>query len=93
LKGDEFNLDEQVNHNKDPFISFSPPFIGEEEIEEVVRTLSSDWITTADKTRRFEEAFAGYVGAEKALAVSSATDAMQVGLAAMARGIVGRYRR
>jgi len=59
------------------FIPFSPPCIGEEEIDEVVKTLRSDWITTADKTRRFEEAFADYVGAEKALAVSSATDAMQ----------------
>jgi len=86
LKGDEFDLDEQVNHHKDRFISFSPPCIGDEEIEEVVRTLRSDWITTADKTRRFEEAFAGYVGAEKALAVSSGTDAMQVGLAAMGIG-------
>jgi len=75
-----------MSRKNEPFISFSPPCIGEEEIEEVVKTLRSDWITTADKTRRFEEAFADYVGAEKALAVSSATDAMQVGLAALGIG-------
>jgi dTDP-4-amino-4,6-dideoxygalactose transaminase len=73
-----------MSHNQEPFIDFSPPSIGDEEIDEVVKTLRSDWITTADKTRQFKEAFARYIGAEKALAVSSATDAMLVGLSALA---------
>ena len=68
---------------RDTFLSFSPPSIGPEEIEEVVATLKTDWITTGPKARRFEEALAAFVGAPGALAVSSATDALQVGLAAL----------
>jgi dTDP-4-amino-4,6-dideoxygalactose transaminase len=65
------------------FLSFSPPSIGPEEIEEVVETLKTDWITTGPKTRRFEEDFGTFVGVSAALAVSSATDAMLVALAAL----------
>jgi dTDP-4-amino-4,6-dideoxygalactose transaminase len=57
------------------FLSFSPPALGQEEIDEVVDTLRSDWITTGPKARRFEQEFAEYVGAAAALAVFSATDA------------------
>jgi len=35
---------------RDTFLTFSPPSIGEEEIEEVIDTLRSDWITTGPKT-------------------------------------------
>lgn len=69
------------------FLPFSPPLIGEEEIQEVVDTLRSDWITTGPKTRRFEQEFAAYIGSDAALAVSSATDAMLVALAAMGVGV------
>jgi dTDP-4-amino-4,6-dideoxygalactose transaminase len=71
---------------RDHFVPFSPPLIGDEELEEVVHTLRSGWITTGPKTRRFEERFASYVGAPGALAVSSGTDAMLVGLAALGVG-------
>jgi dTDP-4-amino-4,6-dideoxygalactose transaminase len=65
------------------FLPFSPPLIGEEEISEVVDTLKSDWITTGPKVKRFENDLLAYVGCEAALATSSATDAMLVGLAAL----------
>jgi len=68
------------------FLPFSPPFIGDEEIAEVVDTLRTDWITTGPKTQRFEEEFAAFVGAKDALALSSATDAMQVALAVLGVG-------
>lgn len=68
------------------FLPFSPPLIGEEEIAEVVDSLRSGWITTGPKVKEFERAFAGYVGAPSALAVSSATDAMLIGLAALGVG-------
>jgi dTDP-4-amino-4,6-dideoxygalactose transaminase len=68
------------------FLPFSPPLIGEEEIAEVVDTLRSGWITTGPKTRQFEREFADFIGAPAALAVSSATDAMLVGLAALRIG-------
>lgn len=71
---------------RNTFLPFSPPSLGGEEIEEVVDTLRSDWITTGPKVRRFEEEFASFIGAPAALAVSSGTDAMLVGLAALGIG-------
>jgi len=68
------------------FLPFSPPLIGEEEIAEVVDTLQSGWITTGPKTKQFEQEFAEFIGAPAALALSSATDAMLVGLAALGIG-------
>ncbi len=71
---------------RNTFLPFSPPLIGEEEIAEVLDTLRSDWITTGPKVKRFEQEFAEFIGAPAALAVSSATDAMQVALAALGIG-------
>jgi len=62
------------------FLPFSPPLLGQEEFDEVLDTLRSDWITTGPKVKRFEQEFAQFIGAPAALAVSSATDAMLVGL-------------
>ncbi len=68
------------------FLSFAPPWIGQEEIDEVVNTLSSDWITTGPKTQRFEEEFGDFVGAPAALAVSSCTAALHLALATLKVG-------
>ncbi len=62
------------------FLPFSSPLIEEPEIEEVVKTLRSGWITTAKKTHQFEDDFKRYVGAEHALAVSSCTAALHLSL-------------
>jgi dTDP-4-amino-4,6-dideoxygalactose transaminase len=71
---------------RNSFLPFSPPLIGEKEIEEVVDTLRSDWITTGPKVKLFEREFASYIGAPAALAVSSGTHAMQVALAELGIG-------
>ncbi|HET7420690.1 MAG TPA: DegT/DnrJ/EryC1/StrS aminotransferase family protein, partial [Candidatus Dormibacteraeota bacterium] len=68
------------------FLPFAPPLIGEEEIEEVVDTLRSGWLTTGPKSQRFEEEFRQFVGAPAALALNSATSAMHVALAALGIG-------
>src|ERR1044072_6295117 len=68
---------------RDTFLPFSPPLIGEEEIEGVVDPLRSDWITTGPKVRRFEEEFAAYVGAPAALGLNSCTAALHTALAAL----------
>jgi dTDP-4-amino-4,6-dideoxygalactose transaminase len=60
--------------------------IGEEEIAEVVDSLRSGWVTTGPKTKRFEEEFAQYVGAEHAIAVNSCTAGLHVSLAALGIG-------
>jgi dTDP-4-amino-4,6-dideoxygalactose transaminase len=68
------------------FLPFSPPWIGDEEIDEVIDTLRSDWITTGPKTKEFERRFAARVDAPDAVAVSSCTDALLVALAALGIG-------
>lgn len=71
---------------RETFLNFSPPSIGAEEINEVVDTLRSGWITTGPKTKRFEQEFAETVGAPASLAVNSGTAAMHVALAALGVG-------
>lgn len=71
---------------RDNFLPFSPPLIGEEEISEVIDTLRSDWITTGPKVQRFESAFASFVHAPDALAVSSGTAALHLALLALGIG-------
>jgi dTDP-4-amino-4,6-dideoxygalactose transaminase len=68
------------------FLAFSPPAISEEEIEAVVDTLRSDWITTGPKTKRFESDFAKYLGAADALALNSCTAGMHIALATLGIG-------
>lgn len=69
------------------FLPFALPDIGEEEIAEVVDALRSGWITTGPKTRRFEEAFASYLGGEvECVAVNSATAGLHLAVEALGIG-------
>jgi dTDP-4-amino-4,6-dideoxygalactose transaminase len=61
-------------------IPFSPPDISDEEINEVVDTLKSGWITTGPKTKLFEKQIAEYCNTSKAVALNSATSAMEMTL-------------
>jgi dTDP-4-amino-4,6-dideoxygalactose transaminase len=61
-------------------IPFSPPDISDEEINEVVDTLKSGWITTGPKTKLFEKQIAKYCNTSKAVALNSATAAMEMTL-------------
>ncbi len=66
------------------FLPFSLPDIGEEEINEVVDTLRSGWVTTGPKTKQFEQDFADYLGnGVQALAVNSATSGLHLALEAV----------
>lgn len=77
-------------------LAFAKPFIGEEEIAEVVSTIRSGWLTAGPKTKEFEKKFAEYVagraGEEKtgkalhAIAVNSCTAALHLSLAALGVG-------
>jgi dTDP-4-amino-4,6-dideoxygalactose transaminase len=64
------------------FIPFHLPSVGEEEIAEVSATLRSGWLTTGERTARFEQEFKKYVGATHALAVNSCTAGLHLALAA-----------
>jgi dTDP-4-amino-4,6-dideoxygalactose transaminase len=65
------------------FLPFSRPTIRQAEIDEVVDTLRSGWITTGPKAERFEKEFATYTGFPHALALSSATAGQHIGLIAL----------
>jgi dTDP-4-amino-4,6-dideoxygalactose transaminase len=68
------------------FIPFHVPSIGEEEIAEVADTLRSGWLTTGERTARFESDFRAYVGAKHALAVNSCTAGLHLALAGLRIG-------
>jgi len=68
------------------FIPFAAPLIGEEEIQEVVDTLRSSWITTGPKAKRFEQEFAAYLGAPGALGLNSCTAGLHTALVTLGIG-------
>lgn len=61
-------------------IPFSPPDITDAEIEEVIKTLKSGWITTGPRTKLFEQKIAEYLGVNKAVCLNSATAAIELTL-------------
>ncbi|MDI6857852.1 MAG: DegT/DnrJ/EryC1/StrS aminotransferase family protein [Dehalococcoidia bacterium] len=67
-------------------LPFCRPDITDAEINEVVDTIRSGWLTTGPKTQQFEEQFKRYVGSKHAIAVSSCTAAMHLSLAAAGIG-------
>jgi dTDP-4-amino-4,6-dideoxygalactose transaminase len=68
---------------RDDFLPFSRPTIRQVEIDEVVDSLKSGWLTTGPKAERFEKDFAAYTGFPHALALSSATAGQHIGLIAL----------
>ncbi|MGY4830605.1 DegT/DnrJ/EryC1/StrS family aminotransferase [Sphaerotilaceae bacterium SBD11-9] len=74
--------------DKQPFLPFALPDIGEEEIAEVVDTLRSGWVTTGPKTKRFEEDFTAFLGDASlhSMAVNSATAGLHLALEALGVG-------
>jgi dTDP-4-amino-4,6-dideoxygalactose transaminase len=68
------------------FLPYALPFIGDEEIAEVVDSLRSGWITTGPKVKRFEQDFATYIGASHAIAVNSCTAGLHIALTALGIG-------
>jgi dTDP-4-amino-4,6-dideoxygalactose transaminase len=66
------------------FLPFALPDIGEEEINEVVDSLRSGWITTGPKTKKFELDFSEYMGGGlHTVAVNSATAGLHLALEAI----------
>ena len=62
-----------VEENKQMNIKFSPPDVGQTEIDEVVDALKSGWITTGPKTKKLEKLLAEYVGTKKLACLNSQT--------------------
>ena len=64
-------------------VPYHRPSIGDEEIDEVVRTLKSGWLTTGPRTAQFEKEFGAYADVPHALAVNSCTSGLHLALAAL----------
>ncbi|MDI4632527.1 DegT/DnrJ/EryC1/StrS family aminotransferase [Pelomonas sp. V22] len=71
-----------------PFLPFALPEIGEDEINEVVDTLRSGWVTTGPKARKFEQDFAAFLGEPQleCISVNSATAGLHLALEAIGIG-------
>jgi perosamine synthetase len=63
-------------------IPVARPFVGREEEEAVLQVLRSGWLSQGKRVEEFERRFAQYVGAEHAIAVSSCTTALHLGMIA-----------
>lgn len=61
-------------------IQFSPPDITDVEINEVVDTLKSGWLTTGPKTKKFENLISMYTNTDKTVCLNSATAALELTL-------------
>ena len=60
------------------FIPYGKQFIDDEDIQTVVKTLQSDFLTTGPKVAEFEKAIATYCGAKYCVAVSNGTAALHL---------------
>ena len=67
-------------------IPFSPPDIGELEIEEVVEALRSGWITTGPRTKKLEKEVAAYTQAARAVCLNSQTACAEMALRVLGVG-------
>ena len=64
-------------------IPYGRQFINEDDVQAVIRTLNSDFLTQGPVVPAFEEALASYCGARHAVAVNSATSALHIACMAL----------
>lgn len=69
-----------------PTIPYALPLIDEEEIQEVVDALKSNWLSKGPKTVEFEKRFAAYAGSEYAVGLNSCTAGLHLSLLAAGVG-------
>lgn len=61
-------------------LPYGRQWLDEEDVAAVVEVLTSDWLTTGPKVSEFEQAFADFVGANEAVAVSNGTAALHAAM-------------
>jgi dTDP-4-amino-4,6-dideoxygalactose transaminase len=69
-----------------PTIELGSPVLGEAEKQALHEVIDDGWLTMGDRVRRFEQAFAELHGVADAIAVHSATSALQLALHAVGVG-------
>ena len=67
-------------------IPFSPPDISDGEINEVIDTLKSGWITTGPKTKELERRLSEFTNTPKTVCLNSATTALELTLRVLGIG-------
>ena len=67
-------------------ISFSPPDVGELEIEQVTEALKAGWITTGPKTKELERKVAEFCGVNRAVCLGSQTACAEMALRVLGIG-------
>ena len=67
-------------------IPFSPPDISDGEINEVIDTLKSGWITTGPKTKELERKLSEFTNTPKTVCLNSATAALELTLRVLGIG-------
>lgn len=67
-------------HKDDDFLPFTRPDISDAEIEEVVDSLRTGWLTTGPKVKQFEADLAAYTSAPFLSCISSATAGLHLAL-------------
>jgi dTDP-4-amino-4,6-dideoxygalactose transaminase len=78
-----FPLSKDAYYDRRTNVPFLRPELSDDEIEEVVQTLRSGWLTTGPKTELFEKNFAEAVKAPYAVAVNSCTAALHLAVEAL----------
>ena len=64
-------------------LPYHQSWFDDEEINEVVATLKSGWLTTGPRTKRFEDDFKEYIGCKYAIGLNSCTAGLHLALAVM----------
>jgi len=64
-------------------LPFHRAWIDDDEINEVIDTLKSGWLTTGPRTHQFEEDFKNYIGCRHAIGLNSCTAGLHLSLVAL----------
>ncbi len=72
-----------MSHQQRAFLNYGKQWIDEEDIQSVVETLKSDFLTQGPKVVEFEDAICDYTGARYCVAVANGTAALHLAVAAL----------
>jgi perosamine synthetase len=67
-------------------IPLTKPFFSDDDVDAIKRTLESGWVVQGPNVRNFEQLFAAYTGCKYAVATTSCTTALHLGLVAAGIG-------
>jgi dTDP-4-amino-4,6-dideoxygalactose transaminase len=68
---------------REDFLIFGNPIIEQPEIDEVIASLKTGWLSTGPKVHRFEKMFGEYKGAAFSVALNSCTAALHLSMLAL----------